>query len=369
MAYRVLYVDDETTENSQAYADGLSGFGLIDISIKTPTSIEALIDELIVEQSNFDSLILDLRLDGNQQGERVARYTAPFLAQGVRSKRLLENGFVKEFPIFLISSKDNLKKFFDSDTSIHDLFDYTFTKADVGGNGNYYESIITSIIDAYQIISTGQTDFNRILNRHNIEEIKNRVFTTKFLTGESTSVSEISQYIFNEIIIKSGILIDENVLAARLGVDFEKSEEWEQLLLILRDYEYTGVFSKAFKRWWFDDILNWWNNNFQNNLLIRLNASERVQLIKEKFNLKNIEEAKPIAKTTSTKFWTVCQAYLKPIDPKDGFLIDGNQLKPWQDKRYISLESILERDAKEKGFAIHPEEKERFDDIKQEYVK
>ena len=48
--------------------------------------------------------------------------------------------------------------------------------------------------------------------------------------------------------------------------------------------------------------------------------------------------------------------------------IYGNQLKPWQDKRYISLESILERDAKEKGLVIHPEEKERFDDIKQEYL-
>ncbi len=32
------------------------------------------------------------------------------------------------------------------------------------------------------------------------------------------------------------------------------------------------------------------------------------------------------SKTTSTKFWTVCQAYQKPLDPKDGFLVDGNQL-------------------------------------------
>ncbi len=368
MAYKILYIDDETTENSQAYADGLSGQGLIEISIKKPTSVEVLLDELIVEQSDFDALILDLRLDGNQQGERVAKYTAPFLAQGVRSKRLLENGFKKEFPIFLISSKDNLKKYFDSDTSSHDLFDYTFTKANVGNKGEFYEQIIKSITEAYQIISEGKTDFNKILNRKNIDEIKNRIFTTKFLTGENTSVSEISQYIFNEIIRKSGILIDENVLAARLGIDIEKSEDWEQLLVLLKDYEYSGIFNKPLKRWWFSDILEWWHNSFPNIILIRLDASQRVKLIAERFNLEKIIVAEAIPKTTSTKFWTVCQAYQKPLDPKDGFLIDGNQFKPWQDKRYISLESILERDAKEKGFVIHPEEKERFEDIKQEYI-
>ncbi len=368
MAYKVLYIDDEKKENSQAYADGLSGLGLIEISIKTPTSVEILLDELIAEQSEFDALILDLKLDGNQQGERVAKYTAPFLAQGIRSKRLLENGFKKEFPIFLISSKDNLKKYFDSDTSSHDLFDYTFTKANVGSKGRFYEKIITSITEAYKIISEGKTDFNKILNRQNIEEIKNRIFTTKFLTGESTSVSEISQYIFNEIIKKAGILIDENILAARLGIDIEKSEDWEQLLTLLKDYEYSGIFNGPLKRWWFSDILEWWNNNFPNDILIRLDASQRVKLIVEKFDLKKIVAAEAIAKATSTKFWTVCQAYQRPLDPKDGFLIDGNQLKPWQEKRYISLESILERDAKEKGFVIHAEEKERFGDIKQEYV-
>lgn len=178
MAYKVLYIDDETKENSQAYADGLSSLGLIEFTVKTPTSVEVLLDELIAEQSGFDALLLDLRLDGNQKGERVAKYTAPFLAQGVRSKRLQENGFKKEFPIFLISSKDKLNKYFDSDTTSHDLFDFTFTKANVGSKGKFYENIIASITEAYKIISEGKTDFNKILNRKNLEEIENRIFTT-----------------------------------------------------------------------------------------------------------------------------------------------------------------------------------------------
>lgn len=368
MAYKVLYIDDENEDRSQAYADGLSSLGLIEITIKKPTSFETLRDELVDEQSNIDALILDLRLDGNQQGERVAKYTAPILATGIRSHCLIEDGFKKEFPIFLISSKDNLKKYFDSDTSSHDLFDYTFTKATVGNEGDAYEKIIASITEAYRIIDEGKTDFSKILRHSTIQDIENRIFTSKLLTGEGTTISEISQYIFNEIINKSGILVDENILAARLGIDLEKSDDWSKLLELLQDFKYSGVFCNAFERWWFNGIMDWWNDNFPNKLLIRLNAEERVNLLKEKFDLQEIHVAEPIAKTTSTKFWTVCQAYQKPLDPKDGFLVDGNELKPWQDKKYISLESILERDAKEKGFVIHPEEKERFEDIKQEYV-
>lgn len=368
MAYNVLYIDDENEDRSQAYADGLSTLSLIDVKIKKPTNFETLRDELIHEQDNIDALILDLRLDGNQQGERVAKYTAPILATGIRSQCLIEDGFRKEFPIFLISSKENLKKYFDSDTSSHDLFDYTFTKATVGNEGVNYERIIASITETYKLIGKEKTDFTTILNYPSIKEIENRIFTSKLLTGEGTSVSEVSQYIFNEIISKSGVLIDENILAARLGIDKEKSNDWNKLLDLVDKYKYTGVFCKAFDRWWFSGIMDWWNDNFPNKLLIRLNAEERVNLIIEKFEIKEIQVAEPIEKTTSTKFWTVCQAYQKPLDPKDGFLVDGNQLKPWQDKRYISLESILERDAKEKGLVIHPEEKERFDDIKQEYL-
>lgn len=368
MTYKVLYIDDENEDRSQAYADGLSTLGLIEITIKKPTSFETLRDELVHEQSNIDALILDLRLDGNQQGERVAKYTAPILATGIRSHCLIEDGFKKEFPIFLISSKDNLKKYFDSDTSSHDLFDYTFTKATVGSDGTNFEKLIASVTDAYKLIGEEKTDFAGMLDYPSISNIENRIFTTKFLTGEGTSVSEISQYIFNEIISKSGILIDENILAARLGVNIEKSDDWNKILGYLEENKYSGIFHNAFERWWFNGIMDWWIKNFPNKSLISLNAENRVQLIKEKFKLKEIQVAEPIAKTTSTKFWTVCQAYLKPLDPKDGFLVDGNQLKPWQDKKYISLESILERDAKEKGLAIHPEEKERFEEIKQEFL-
>jgi hypothetical protein len=363
--YKVLYIDDETSENSQAFADGLSRKGLIEITIIKPTNLEELVSEIVAGQTEIDALILDLKLDGNQKGDRTASFTAPTLATGIKTKYFSENGINNAFPIFLISSISNLKKYYDSDTSSHDLFDYTIHKSKIGEDGAQYESLIFSLSRAYKEIQKGKTNFNSLLGLPTESGIPNEIFTSKFLTGKETSISEISQYIFNEIILKTGVLIDENILGARLGIDFNNSDDWKQIKEKLEDFKYSGVFKESFDRWWAYDILNWWNSNLSKSL-IQLTALERVDLIKEKFDLSGLKEAQPIPKTTSTKFWTICQVYQKPIDPKDGFLVDGNLLS-WQDKRYISLESILERDAKKAGVLIHPADKERLADIKLEY--
>ena len=368
MPYKILYIDDEDNLRSQAYADGLSGLGLVEITIEKPTSFEMLINELVEKQVSIDALILDLKLDGNQLGDRVATYTAPSLAAGIRSKCFHDYGFKIEFPIFLLSSSENLKKYFDPDSSSHDLFDFTINKTSIGTLGGKHEKKIASIIDAYKTISVDKTDFAKILGIPSIDLVDERIFTSRFLYGEGTSVSEISQYIFQEILLKSGILINQDILAARLGINHKESEDWQTILKQLDKTLYSGVFSDSFKRWWSVDIMKWWNVNFSNIPLIRLDSSERVTLIKEKFNLKYLVEATKIDKATSTKFWTVCQAYKLPLDPKDGFLIDGNQIYPWQDKRYLSLESLLEREAISKGFRIHPVEKERFEELKTMYL-
>jgi hypothetical protein len=368
MPYKILYIDDEDEQRSQTFADGLSGLKLINITVEKPTSFEKLINELVGKQDFFDALILDLKLDGNQQGDRVASYTAPSLAAGIRSKCFTDDGFGKEFPIFLLSSSENLKKYYDPDSSSHDLFDFTINKTSIGGSEGKHERRIVSIIDAYQVISKEKTDFANILGVPSIDHVDDRIFTSRFLEGEGTSISEISQFIFNEILMKSGVLINQDILAARLGINYNESEDWKSILEMIDDAKYSGVFGSSFERWWAVDIMKWWNLNFGNIPLIRLDASERVKLISEKFNLKHILAAAKIDKTTSTKFWTICEAYELPLDTKDGFLIDGNQIYPWQDKRYLSLESILERDAKDNGFRIHPIENQRFEDLKKEYL-
>jgi len=360
MSYKILYIDDEDEQRSQTYADGLSGLALVAITIDKPTSYEKLINELVEKQELFDAIILDFKLDGNQKGDRVATYTAPSLAAGIRSKCFIDDGFKKEFPIFLLSSSENLKKYYDPDSSSHDLFDFTINKISIGEFGKKFEQIIASIIKAYKNIYADKTAFAKILGVPSIELVDDRIFSSRFLEGEDTSVSEISQFIFQEIILKAGVLINQEVLAARLGVNFKESKDWHLLLELLKDSAYSGVFSDAYSRWWSVDVMKWWNRSFNNIPLIRLG-------VKERFNLNELVEATKIDKATSTKFWTICQAFKTPLDPKDGFLIDGLQKYSWQDKKYLSLESLLERESFGKGFRLHPTERERFEELKKEY--
>ena len=58
MPHKILYIDDEEEQRSQTYADGLSGLGLVTITIDKPTSYEKLLNELVEKQDLFDALIL-----------------------------------------------------------------------------------------------------------------------------------------------------------------------------------------------------------------------------------------------------------------------------------------------------------------------
>ena len=70
----------------------------------------------------------------------------------------------------------------------------------------------------------------------------------------------------------------------------------------------------------------------------------------------------------STSFWTVCKALNKPLDSYDGLLLNtGN--KNWQDKEYVSPTAVIEGDSKRKGYKLHPDEKDRYEEIKIIYKK
>ena len=239
--FKVLYIDDENSENSQAFADGLSKNGSLEIAIIKPTNLEELVNEIVIGQTEIDALILDLKLDGNQTGDRTAKFTAPTLATGIKTKYFSENGIKNAFPIFLISSISNLKKYYDPDTTSHDLFDYTIHKSSIGKNGAEYESIIFSITKAYKEIEKNATNFISLLGLPKDSEIPSKVFSAKFLNGAESSVSEISQYIFNEIILKAGVLIDEVILAARLGIDYKASDDWGEIKKELDNYKYQEI--------------------------------------------------------------------------------------------------------------------------------
>ena len=176
-------------------------------------------------------------------------------------------------------------------------------------------------------------------------------------------------FILRELINKQGLLIDEEVLAARMGIDKDSSEDWSILLEIINSTKYTGVFSEGWQRWWMPLIEEWFESITTDNWR-SLSARERVEIITKKTGLSRLTFAEKINKSTSDEFWTVCQGYHTPIDTIDGLIIDGQEnLYPWQEPLYVSIEAALKRKNKQYWGDIAEVEKEYFEKLIKRYKK
>lgn len=167
------------------------------------------------------------------------------------------------------------------------------------------------------------------------------------------------------LLLVSGVLTDERTLAARLGINIEASDDWENLKSLLSSSEYQGVFKEGWPRWWASGIESWWRSLSKDMPILRSTpAAERVRLINERTELQGLSAAVPVTESYSTAYWTVCQATQKPLDPRDGLIIDRPNARLWQDKLYVSLEAELNRDRQLKGLRLDPLDKDRLPKLK-----
>jgi len=357
MTYNLLYIDDEAA--AETLKDGFNTTGQIKVNTVTPLPFEEQVEYLLAHQNEFDGLILDLRLDENPIKGRQLYYTATSLATTIRSMAG-DNQWKKEFPIILFTTKPNIEKLYQTTVNDHGLFDLKIVKDDI--TNELLQHRIHSIIDAYHTIAQSGSEINKILNLSDTDFLDKRVFADTL--RPKSAVFRYATYTLSELILVPGPLIDEEYLAARLGVDIEKSPAWGHLKEALHECCYTGIFSSAWNRWWMYSINQWWENKIAPDPLASLDAHERIDLLKKQTGLDKLVAAEPIAKAVSYRYWTVCQGYHRPLDAREGLRINARDPLDWQEPLYMSLDAALERVKREEGLRIHPLERERFDLIK-----
>ena len=72
-----------------------------------------------------------------------------------------------------------------------------------------------------------------------------------------------------------------------------------------------------------------WQTLTDSNASLRgLDAHERVENLIKATKLKNLFSPAPIEQGYSTKFWTLCKGFQKPLDPIDGLLVSGRPPEP-----------------------------------------
>ena len=366
MAIKYYYIDDDPQSTIVETAKGLSIYPeKLEITAFQHKNWDNQISFIIENQDLFDGLLLDWSLNNKNEEGINANYNVEALAQQLRRYIIDNEKIRKDFPIVICSADYRFKEIFCKEVSGHDLFDLVFEKDDFD---LYQDRIISQLEDlahSYKIIANQKT-VKDIFNLKNTNQLDYRVLDY-LETQINQPTHEIARFIFEKIINSNGVLIDEFLLASRLGVDIidnSNSKDWLKLLEIIEEALYKGVFSSGWPRWWMIKINEFWELNFEISLG-NLSAEKRVQLLNEKFEL-NLVPAKIREKGSSNYFWVICKKTKYPLSIDDAILSTSDINKSsWEEDEYFSIESALVEDIKN----IHVLEKERIKKLKVLYTK
>lgn len=338
MAYKILYIEDQDPSSRISDFEEL-GFNVN--SFDPSSDISKILDE--INQYQPSALVIDYKLT---EGVNNACYDAPTIAQTLRSRHSFDH---LEIPIILMSNQEVITEYYKKDFTSQDLFDFTFTKKEFNDNKKEFGQKLKSFIRAYEKIKITDlisADFETINSKiATILNVENDLIHSRItlkLLEKKDNVFSISNFIYSKIIRSIGVLIGEDLLSARLGIS-KTSVDWDKVLESLNNCAYTGVFSDIHHRWWMNKVDTWWKETINSETpLRRLNAAERVAIIKDKLLLDNLLVVEKTPQSKSTNFWTICKHSNAPIDPFDGIELLKEYL-PWQEKEYLSFDSALEK--------------------------
>lgn len=364
---KYLCIDDQPGDFIQPLLNKLSAFkDNLNFDRMHPEEFESQFQriEALAEGDGCFGLLVDLRLDQDADeasGSKVY-YRGPTLAQELRTR--MAEGELSSFPIVLWSMNDNIAYSYAPDSSSHDLFDAVYAKDD-GRNilGKHVASELFSLASGYHELNEffdpkAGFALEKVLGLVEGDRDHLDPRLVSFLKGKV--VYETAGKIMNTLIRPEGVLVSENMLAARLGIDVTHSmDSWLQLLAKLDDTFYSGVFHDAWPRWWMHRIEAWWAELVSYKASLRkYTAPERVELINRKYGLE-LTAATPIEENYSSRYSTVCVATGAPLDPVDGFKVFSPRQDSWQDSRYVSVSAVLRR-VKKSEWVLDPLEVERF---------
>jgi hypothetical protein len=304
-----------------------------------------------VATSKPDGLLLDVAFVNSVTADGAPiPYDGISLAQQIRTlqtRGLHQQGTnFPEFPIIRFSQPDVIKQYITGDTTSEDLFDAEIDKPDIIANPEQPARLAFSIAADYPKLSA-------YARKEATDEILAQMLgcPTDFLTrigarallglrrdGAPTHV--LSRYLTSTLLGRSGPLIDESLLAVRLGVDRISSNDWPALRNSLKNAAYTGVFGYGYPRWWMPLVLDWWDSDVNSESApSRLDAKERVSQISERTNLHGLTPLPEDPFSPGKRFWHLCSRSNRPVDPAFGFpLMPKWGQEPWQDVDYLCLE-------------------------------
>lgn len=359
-----LYLDDAQLAESRDKVSGLSMQGVLEVRVEQ--NLPGWKQQMArLKNVDYDGLILDLKLDELPvEAGQYAGYRGTTIAQLIRDYQ--KEGILKAFPILLFTGEDNMKHALDN--TGRDLFDMIIEKGSL--NINTLQKLpgqLAELSECYKQLNGGEDARNMIKAQGYVDE---RFMDTLHDLQTEDSNASCARFLLNEFVLKAGLLIDESLLAARLGVDKDKSGDgWNAVLKLFEKARYNGIFGKSWIRWWMRSVNTIWKDN-TGTVLQQLGAEERVELLKKVLGCEGIVFAAKMKYAESDSFWAICCGTGKPLDPIDGFEVTGQDTSyPWLDLQYVSKEAAFHKIKQEQWKGVSTSEKERLEYLKQQYEK
>lgn len=372
---KYLCIDDQKDSTVDTLLKGITRAGGPTFDRKTPIDVaeqlELISKEAAAHNDGF-GLLLDLRLDmeADTDGNKVP-YRGPTLAQELRT-RMAEGLITQSFPIVLWSIASRFATSYRGEDASHDLFDAVYEKdKEISNEPSRVGREMIALASGYQILCE-----TKLQGKSSLEILKLSAddaigvyaeFLDEFSEAIKTSAVHYSaRLLLAQLIRPAGLLVDEALLAVRLGVDISESgQNWAKICGELNAAMYQGPFSNGWQRWWWHKVEDWWSTLSEKMPnLRRISAAERITAINTKFQF-NLVPAKPICAEYSTKFFALCVATKRPLDPINGFRVSQSSKKNWQDAEYVSIYAALNRVNKETWGRINPLDRDRFTAIKE----
>ncbi|WP_133473827.1 hypothetical protein [Sediminibacterium goheungense] len=375
-----LYLDD----NDKVTRDGdVELFNTIskDVEIKTdyPSSWKQRSKSIFTDLNHYDGIIIDWELtnqsqaakEGSHEAEDVD-FSAESLAEHLRVNAAKKN--VKDIPIIICSADKNkaFSNLKNRELTRRDIFDLTYIKNDLFvKHVSESERQLFNLAIVYKLLQQSAFDVKAALDlsADELDFLDIRFLDTLEKISTTNTTHDLVYFLLQEFLLPEGLLINEQIVAARLGVDIEKSgDSWNKIKEVLVEEQicYKGLLSIGWSTYWSFKLVKWWNAISDKDLRTT-SASTRVQVLNEKYGTTLIP-AEKIKFCSSDEFWTVCKGTRRPLDPINGFIIGDYTSNPWLEVEYVSAYAELEKEDPN-AWRISAIERVRFEKFKSKIVK
>lgn len=295
--------------------------------------------------------IAGVLIDIDLTSDPVIKGTGLALAQGIRAKQ--KGKLVPDYPLVRFANPLPISRFVGSDPGSNDLFDLLTPKDDARGAPIQVVKKCAAIREVYDKFSAApKLDQKQFAKLCGVSEAEFAVWAdVRFYQRIAASLASAGGAVhvgagnfIRSFLVPDGLLVDEELLAVRLGVKKSASSSaWKKVLKSLDGAKYTGVGSGGFERWWARGIEAFWLAADSKKFLQELTASERVKILSKHLKLKTLEAIKP----GDGRYWRLCAISREanksiPVDPRMAVkLVSTTAREPWLEPEQVSPDIAL----------------------------